>query len=267
MNVVFQVKKRRRRIERWREDPQMTPNKNSLEERHCKVCNKEGKRVLPVTVATHLDAKYWSKITDTFFFCFTEECPVIYFDNYNDTYFTKDKVKTRFGLKEKESPRPICYCLRVTEEMIEDEILNKGCCFSLEDIEYYTKAGTGKWCLTTNPSGKCCREYLPKIVNKYLAIAKEKGVKSELEKIKSIIVEEEPVKEVEIEIRGMTCESCVASVKSVIEHFGGTNVSASLEKGNARFLISISKSVEEVIEKINETGFVTRIKDIKRVMR
>ncbi len=81
--------------------------------RYCNVCGKEGKHVLPVTISTHIDVKYWHLITDSFYFCFTEDCPIIYFDNYNNIYFSKDEVKTKFGPKEKESPRPICYCLQV----------------------------------------------------------------------------------------------------------------------------------------------------------
>ncbi len=141
--------------------------------------------------------------------------------------------------------------------------MNKGCCFSLEDIEYYTKAGTGKWCLTTNPSGKCCREYLQMIVNRYLKIAK-KSVKVELEKIRSII--NEPLKEVELEVNGMTCESCASAIRSIIEYHGGTDIFVNLEKNNAKCLIPVSKRPEELIERINESGFTARIKGIKCII-
>lgn len=75
-----------------------------------------------------------------------------------------------FGPKEKEGLRPICYYLGVLEEHIRYEVLKKGCCDSLEDIVEFTKAGTGKWWLTTNPSGKCCRDYLPGVVGRYLSM-------------------------------------------------------------------------------------------------
>jgi len=125
-------------------------------------------------------------------------------------YFSKFDVKTRFGPKESDPPRPICYCLQVTEEQIENEILFKGCCYSLEDIEAYTRAGTGKWCLTTNPSGKCCREYLPSIIEKYLE--KSRGGPAEKALNKVALLVEEPYQSVELGVDGMTCESCVTAV-------------------------------------------------------
>ncbi|MBI4257420.1 MAG: hypothetical protein HY619_00550, partial [Thaumarchaeota archaeon] len=196
-------------------------------EKLCKVCGDPGVRVLSVTVATHVDAQHWGILSEGFRFSATADCPVIYFNNSKDIYFLRKEVKTRYGLKEKEPPRPICYCLQVTEERIAEEILQKQCCYSLQDIVSYTKAGTGKWCLTTNPSGKCCRDYLPQVVDKYLAKVGRKPLREELQEIKERLQAKDPLQEVVLSIKGMTCESCGVSVKSMLEQIGARNVTVS----------------------------------------
>lgn len=230
-----------------------------LADRLCKACGKPGVRVLPVTIATHVDARYWHLLSDgPFFFSLTPDCAVTYFNNRTGIYFLKNEIKTRFGPKEKDPPRPICYCLQVTEERIADEILRKRCCDSLQDIEAYTRAGTGKWCLTTNPSGKCCREYLPEVVEKYLALAKDEVVE-ELKKLQ-FRIEEEERRIIELEVRGMTCEGCVAAVKSIIENMGGIDVSVSLRDGEATAAIPASLTPEEVARAISDSGYEAYVK-------
>jgi copper chaperone CopZ len=228
----------------------------------CKVCGKVGKRVLPVTMATHIAAEHCSLINEGYFFCFTPSCPIIYYNNVNDVYFSKFDVKIRFGPKESNPPRPICYCLQVTEEQIENEILSKGCCYSLEDIEAYTRAGTGKWCLTTNPSGKCCREYLPSIIEKYLE--KSRGGPAEKALNKVALLVEEPYQSVELGVDGMTCESCVTAVKSTIEQLGGKDVVVSLTEGKAKATIPIALKPEQLAQQLSEMGYDTRVLNVRR---
>lgn len=237
----------------------------ALEEKLCRVCGGEGVRVLPVTMATHLDAKYWSLLGDSFRFCFTPDCPIIYFNNKKGVYFTKREVKTRFGLKEKDAPRPICYCLQVTEEQIAEEILEKRCCYSLQDIVHYTKAGTGKWCLTTNPSGKCCREYLTRVVDKYLERVGRKPIRRDLEAVKETLEAEGPLRELVLEVRGMTCESCAVSVKAMLEKIGGRDVDVSLQKSQAVVKVPLSLPTEEVVAAIEDLGYSASLKEAKRL--
>ena len=232
-------------------------------EKLCPACGRQGVRVLPVTIATHVDAKYWNLISDGYYFSLTPECPVTYYNNSKRIYFLKDEIKTRFGIKETEPPRPICYCLQVTEEMIADEILNKRCCYSLQDIEAYTKAGTGKWCLTTNPSGKCCREYLGEVVEKYLRMAGDEAVRKAILNVKESL--KEPLKRVELEVKGMTCESCTVAVKAIIENLGGREVSVSLREGKATALIPIHIKPEEVSASVSDSGYVAYVKKVEHL--
>jgi len=231
----------------------------------CKACGNPGLRVLQVTVQTHVRAEHWNLLSDGFRFCSTPGCDVIYFNNNTNTYFNRGEVKTRFGLKEKEDPRPICYCLGVLEEHIRYEALKKGCCDSLEDIVQYTKAGTGKWCLTTNPSGKCCRDYLPAIVEKYLSMKEARKAVPKLQAVKEKLNQVEgPVKRVSLKVGGMSCESCAIHVRSIIEKMGGKEVNVSLRDGSAELAASADVQPDEVAKAIEESGYKAIVTKIER---
>lgn len=231
----------------------------------CKVCGNIGLRVLQVTVLTHTKAEHWNLLSDGFRFCNNYSCPVIYFNNRTSVYFAKDEVKTRFGMKERDDPRPICYCLGVMEEHIRYEALKKGCCDSLEDIVEYTKAGTGKWCLTTNPSGKCCRDYLPIVVERYLSMKETRKVWEKLQQVKERLeAKKEGSKEVTIKVGNMTCDSCVTHVRTLIERMGGRDVNVSLEEGLASFIAPLELQTDEVTKAIEESGYTAVLLSTKR---
>ncbi len=230
----------------------------------CPLCSNPGKRVLQVTVSTHVYPEDWKLLFDGFRFCSDTICPMIYYNNATETYFLKSEIKTKFGLKEENDPKPICYCLSVLEEDIRYEIMKKNCCDSLQDIEEYTKAGTGKWCLTTNPSGKCCRDYLGDVVDKFLKMKESAGVKPLLRKVKQDLEEMPPEKQVSLSVKGMTCNSCVTHVSSVIEKMGGKDISVSLEKEAAVFLLPTITKPDEVAVALTESGYESNVVDQAR---
>jgi copper chaperone CopZ len=234
-------------------------------ERLCIGCGKKGKKVLKVTAATHVDPVYWDLLNDGFWFSPTSDCDVFYYNNRDGVYFLKDEVKTRYGLKEREPPRPICYCLQVTEEQIEEEILQRGCCYSLEDIVEYTKAGTGKWCLTTNPSGKCCREYLLEVVDRYLEKAGRKPVRKDLARVKEQLQAGGPQAEISLEVGGMTCESCATAIKSTLEELGAKEVRVSVKAGEAHLRAPASVPPDEVAKAVQDLGYRARVKAVTRL--
>jgi hypothetical protein len=132
----------------------------------CKECGSGGMKVLPLTLGVHVKEIYWERIDDDFYFCPSESCNVVYFNNKSDVYLRKSDVKTKVGIKEKKEPKPLCYCNRVTERDLLKAMKKFG---SFEKALDETKAGKGKWCVVTNPSGRCCEWYLRnygKIVNK-----------------------------------------------------------------------------------------------------
>jgi Copper chaperone len=228
----------------------------------CPICGERGVRVLKVTVATHVPERFWSLLSEGFYFCKNPSCEMFYFNNTSKTYFLKDEVKTRFGLKERDPPRPICYCLQVTEEMIEEEILKKGCCDSLEDVVAFTRAGTGKWCLTTNPSGKCCKEYLPQVVEKYIELAK--GTAAERAVLSLAAQLRTPALKVDMEVEGMTCEGCEQAVRAAIEALGGSAVSVSYREGKAVALIPAEVTVDELLAALDSMGYRAKVERIER---
>jgi hypothetical protein len=180
----------------------------------CPVCGLRGRRVIALTVTARLRPEYWSALGDGFWFCGTRECPIFDYDNARRIYVSKDprEVRSWFGLKELEAPRPICYCLGVNAERIFEEVETKGCCDFLEDVERYTRAGTGKWCVTTNPSGVCCRAYLKELVAESLTRASAVARPPVEQVAERLRADEVPGVPVELEVGGMDCEACGVAV-------------------------------------------------------
>jgi len=152
------------------------PNVNLVEStvNFCPISQTKGLIIKKITLRGHVQEKYWDIISDqNYFFCLDEVCPIIYFNNTDNYYFTANDVKTRVSQKNGSEPRPICYCLNVLEHRILDEILVNKCCTTLEDIKRYTGARTGKFCHITNPSGRCCGLQVNEIIAKGLKLLKK----------------------------------------------------------------------------------------------
>ncbi len=133
----------------------------------CPLDQTKGQRLLRKTLASYFLPEYWPLIgSSTFYFCGSQNCPIIYFNNEDKQYFSFEDVKRSVMHKMPiNTPnRPACYCLNVLESVIVDELLVKKCCDSLKDIQEYTKANTGKDCTITNPSGRCCGKKIQEII-------------------------------------------------------------------------------------------------------
>ncbi len=249
----------------------VTPSKEFLEatladkgdeEKYCLVCGTKGTKAFPTTIRNHVDVKYWALINDSYRFSSESSCDVIYYSNRDGIYFFSDEVKTPYALKELASPRPVCYCIGITEDDIKNEILNKGCCDSLEDIEEYTRAGTGKWCFVTNPSGKCCREYLPGIVEKFLKQIEEPRVKSQLSVVANKLKGDDvDFTDVTLKIEGMTCDSCVTTVKSALEGIGAESAMVSLKDKRATAKIPRAIRPEDAAKAVSDAGYESTVVD------
>jgi len=192
----------------------------------CPVNGSRGHRVMKATVSNHVDSSFWRYLkSDWFWFCDDPKCPVVYYNNELEVYFLRDEVKTKVFQKELSEDRPVCYCLSVTEAMIREEIMVKRCCDSLEDIQKFTKAGTGRWCPITNPSGKCCKEYLGQLIESML---EERGVEEglrprlkDLERSFRLEIPSKPSRgEAMVLVEGMSCEGCAVAVREALENSG-----------------------------------------------
>jgi copper chaperone CopZ/bacterioferritin-associated ferredoxin len=215
----------------------------------CGRCGGEGMKVLPLTLGAHLAAEHWSKIDGSFYFCPTRGCEVVYFSNRSGVYFTKAEVKTRVGIKEEAEPKPLCYCNRVTEEMLRRAILEEGCCSSMEEVQRHTGAGKGRWCVVTNPSGRCCEWYLKDIIAELLAGAKRKGGAERRGSMRRVV----------LEIGGMTCPGCAGVVQAALESAGASEVKVSFNKGRAEVLLEEGAEVQEIIRAVRQAGYSAKV--------
>jgi hypothetical protein len=105
---------------------------------------------------------------EPYFFDRTPSCDVVYFSNEAQSYFHKDELTVRVGLKVTESPIALCYCFGHTAESVREEIVARGCSTAAERITAEVQAGNCS-CEVMNPSGKCClgdvREAIQQIQN------------------------------------------------------------------------------------------------------
>jgi bacterioferritin-associated ferredoxin len=125
----------------------------------CPACKREGFAVEKITVANHVSESNLPLGEDKYFFCENPDCEAVYYSKTGRLLKVTD-VKTRVTFKEKQAPKPLCYCKQVTEEDVITAIENGARTF--EDVRKATDIGGGGQCRITNPAGRCCsRNYKP----------------------------------------------------------------------------------------------------------
>lgn len=121
----------------------------------CPVAKVPGKRVPLATVRNLVRPDHQGVVDEhEWFICDRPDCDVVYFDATGKT-ITKDSLKIRVGVKEKESPRTVCYCFNHTVESIREEIETAGQSTVAASIAARVKAGECR-CELLNPKGVCC---------------------------------------------------------------------------------------------------------------
>lgn len=127
----------------------------------CPICGEFGKRVELFTVRSLVKEDFIAAIREEdYFFCADPDCEVVYYSFSKDA-IRKYQIKTRVGLKEKEAPRPVCYCFGYTIEDIHREIRETGKSTVEKDISDKISFGLCH-CEDTNPEGRCC---LGRVIN------------------------------------------------------------------------------------------------------
>ncbi|MFQ5702016.1 MAG: mercuric transporter MerT family protein [Acidobacteriota bacterium] len=142
--------------------------------RACPACGAGGRDVRCLTVralvrddqASGLEDHAWS-------FCANPDCPVVYFSS-SGRCIAKDALKTRVGLKEKDAPRPVCYCFGHSVESIRDEIARTGRSTVMDRISSKVRAGECR-CELLNPEGTCCLGDVNRVVKQAMAAAADAG--------------------------------------------------------------------------------------------
>jgi bacterioferritin-associated ferredoxin len=136
------------------------------------MCEHEGVPVEKITVAAHAREETWPLGDDPFFMCERSGCPVIYFTAGYSKVLQRPDVKSRVTFKEKEAPRPLCYCKQVTEEDVR-EAIEKGA-RTFEEVRAVTGIGGGGQCRITNPSGRCCSHNYKPFIERTLRQARNR---------------------------------------------------------------------------------------------
>ncbi len=132
------------------------PEPAEVADDRCPRCGEKGRTVLRETMESLLKPEALERLVDEpYYFDRTPECDVVYFSNEARSYFQKDELKVRVGLKETESPIPLCYCFGHTAESAREEILTTGRSSVAERITAEAQAGNCS-CEIKNPSGTCC---------------------------------------------------------------------------------------------------------------
>ena len=122
----------------------------------CAICGSRSKQVDTLTVKSLVRHLPFGMVLAQYYFCEVPACDVVYFpsDPQAPTFHRGDLL-VRVGLKEKDNPKPVCYCFGVTRQDIADEVQRTGKSTIAERIKAEVKAGNCA-CEVKNPSGKCC---------------------------------------------------------------------------------------------------------------
>ncbi|HJV48124.1 MAG TPA: hypothetical protein VJ549_02495 [Geothrix sp.] len=122
----------------------------------CPACGTEGKPVKPVTLRSLLQSHLRAQVREEAYrFCASPDCALVYFSDDGAQTFTRADLTVRVGVKERNAPRPLCYCFDHNAEDIREEWGRTGKSAILESIKAKVKAGVCS-CEVTNPSGGCC---------------------------------------------------------------------------------------------------------------
>ncbi len=150
------------------------PNRRSApEERNvthalCPAAGKRGKPVPLVTLRSLVLPEHAAVVEGReWFFCSLPDCEVVYFTPDGQT-LEKNALKVRVGLKEREAPRPVCYCFGHTVESIREEIEKTSRSTVVASIREKVEAGECS-CEVLNPKGTCCLGDVNKVVKEVLA--------------------------------------------------------------------------------------------------
>lgn len=140
---------------------------------NCPSCGERGKKVELKTVKSLLKGSL-RKISPekTYFFCKTENCPVVYYSDFLEKFEISD-IRVPVFQKEPENPEVfVCYCFNYTVSEIEHFARVGREREIIEDINTGIKLKQCA-CEIRNPQGSCCLGNVYKVINS-VKIKKEK---------------------------------------------------------------------------------------------
>jgi len=129
-------------------------------------CRDQGHPVTLRTMLLMLKPEFFDQVGDRQYrFCASPDCSVVYFSH--DRCFTTGDLRVRVGLKEKDDPIPLCYCLGLSEEDARQEIAVNGSTTICNRIKSLLKEGMCT-CEESNPSGACCLRDVARAVKRLM---------------------------------------------------------------------------------------------------
>jgi len=132
----------------------------------CSQCAGASRYVTKKTMLLMLKPELFKQITDgQYYYCANPDCGIVYFPETQKTIFYTNHLRVRVGTKEKEEPKPLCYCFGFDESDFRDEISRTGKAVISGRIAVLLKAGMCA-CETRNPSGACCLGDITKTVKR-----------------------------------------------------------------------------------------------------
>jgi hypothetical protein len=135
----------------------------------CRRCGAHGQPVARETLDALLTPDAHKRLeVGRYFFDSSPGCDVVYFSNEKHTYFTKQDLRVRVGIKESDPPIPICYCFGHTVDSARVEIQATRQSTLAARITKEIRDGNCA-CEVNNPSGRCCLGEVNKAVKRLLA--------------------------------------------------------------------------------------------------
>ncbi len=132
--------------------------------RACRDCGRSSRAVTRKTMLLMLKPEHFDSVGEgEYRFCHNPECEIVYFTEGAGAVFTKDTLRVRVGLKEKEDPIPLCYCFGFDEADARAEIARTGRSAIPQRISAFIRQGMCA-CPTRNPSGTCCLGDVNKVI-------------------------------------------------------------------------------------------------------
>jgi len=123
----------------------------------CPECGVTGRKVGLVTLQALLTEDARERLTDSesYRFCKSQTCEVVYFGEREPTAFHRPDVRVPVFQKSTDSSRLVCYCFEHKVRDIEDEVRRTGASSIPDAIGEQCKAGLDH-CEDMNPQGSCC---------------------------------------------------------------------------------------------------------------
>jgi hypothetical protein len=139
-------------------------------QRGCSSCNGQSRPVTLRTMLLMLKPDFFDQVGESqYHFCASPDCAVVYFSR--ERSFTTADLRVRVGVKEKDSPVPLCYCFGFSEQTVKEEIAAEGQTTIPQRITSLIKERMCA-CEERNPSGGCCLGEVTKAVKRLMKEAK-----------------------------------------------------------------------------------------------